>query len=166
MKEFVFGLIVVTLIGGWIDSAQAQSSGSPASNPSVEQGAGKARDYGSVIAEMFAPITDKLNLTKEQQFQIIAIITETEVRSTPMVQTLLTADQELSELAFTGPLDDGKVTDLSNTEASLMSEMIQMKVRAKADIFKLLTAEQRALIAQQFRARAQVEGRLGSISIY
>jgi hypothetical protein len=136
-----------------------------ASDPGAKNEAAP-RDYSSVIEELFAPIKEKLNLTKEQEFQIIAIITEAEVRSTPLAQSLAIADQQLAELSFTGPLDEAKVHEISDQEALFLSEMILMKVHAKANIYKLLTPDQRALVAQQFRAKPQLEGHLGSISIY
>src|SRR5438093_3422670 len=106
MSRYLFAAVLLLVLGSAVPPLAAQTSLPGSSDPSAEQqGETKTRDYSGVINEMFAPITDKLNLTKEQQFQIIAIITETEVRATPLAQALALADQELSELAFTGPLD-------------------------------------------------------------
>jgi hypothetical protein len=44
--------------------------------------------------------------------------------------------------------------------------MIAMKARAKASIYRLLTPNQRTLVAQQFRGKSQLDGSLGAIGIY
>jgi len=124
------------------------------------------RDYGSLIDELFAPITDKLDLTKEQQFQIIAIITETDVKSDPLIRELANADEQLTAVGFGDLLDEVRIRDLLSQEGMIMTKLIEMKFRAKTTIYQLLTPVQRTLVAQQFRVRGQVEGSLGGISIY
>jgi Spy/CpxP family protein refolding chaperone len=108
-------------------------------------------EYSSLINEIFAPITDKLKLTNEQQFQIVAIITETEVKADPWAQSLEQIEQELSEIAFNGPPNEARLRELADEQAALLSVMIQMRVRAKSNIYRLLTADQRALVAREFR---------------
>jgi Spy/CpxP family protein refolding chaperone len=124
------------------------------------------KDFSSLINQVFAPVTDKLNLTQEQQFQIVAIITEAEIRADPLLQSLAVADQQLSELSFSGAPDGNRLKELCDQEAAILSEIMQMKVRAKAGIVRLLTTEQRAIVAQQFNLKTQLEGHLGSITIY
>jgi len=123
-------------------------------------------DYSSLISEVFAPITDQLNLTKEQQFQIIAIITETEVKMEPLMQALEEDDQSLPDVAFTELPDETKVRQLSVQEGLLMTQMIEMKIRAKANIYKVLTQDQRIQVSQQFRGRSRITGNLGALSNY
>src|SRR5262245_9850482 len=148
MGKLFSSALVVSVLAMSI-AAQSRMPGQP-DNSQHNGRTLQPRDYSTVIGDMFAPVTEKLNLTKEQEFQIVAIVTETEVKSTPLIQALAVADHELSELAFTGQLDDPKITEKSDQEARLLSEMTQMKVRAKLNIFKILTADQRSLVAQQF----------------
>jgi Spy/CpxP family protein refolding chaperone len=112
-------------------------------------------EYNSLINQVFAPITDKLKLTNEQQFQIIAIITETEVRAEPSVHALRRIEQQLTEIAFNGPVNEARLLELTDEQAALLSEMISMRVRAKSAIYHLLTADQRALVAREFHLQAE-----------
>ena len=116
------------------------------------------KDFSSLINQVFAPVTDKLNLTQEQQFQIVAIVTEAEVRVDPLLQSLAVADQQLTELSFSGVLDDNRLKELCDQGAQIVSEMMQLKVRAKAEIIRLLTPEQRAIVAQQLNIRLTLKG--------
>jgi Spy/CpxP family protein refolding chaperone len=167
MKPFASLLFVVSiLIGGSVVAvaqapAQTQSDVDEQSMPS-----GPARDYGALLQEVFAPITDQLKLTKEQEFQIIAIITSAEVKSDPLVQRLDELDQQLSEGALLDSLDEARIRQLAAEEATLLTQMIAMKVRAKASIYRLLTPNQRTLVAQQFGGKSQLNGSLGAIGIY
>ena len=118
----------------------------------------EVKDFSSLINQVFAPVTDKLNLTQEQKFQIVAIITEAEVRANPLQQSLEVADQQLCELSFSGVPDTDRLKELCDQEAAILSELIQLKVRTKAEIIRLLTIEQRAIVAQQFNIKFLLKG--------
>jgi hypothetical protein len=122
-----------------------------------------ARDYGALVQDVFAPITDELNLTKEQEFQIIAIITETEVNTDPLAQKLDEVDQRLAEATLIDSPSEATINRLSAQEALLLTRMIAMKARAKASIYQVLTANQRTLVSHQFRGKNQMEENLGAI---
>jgi hypothetical protein len=124
------------------------------------------RDYRALVREVFAPITDQLNLTKEQEFQIIAIITATEVTSDPLAQQLDEVDQRLSAAFLVDSPDEATINGLSAQEAELLTYMISMKARAKGSIYQLLTPNQRMLVSHHFLGKSVMEGSLGSISIY
>jgi hypothetical protein len=130
-------------------------TGSTVAQDKTEPG---VKDFSSLINQVFAPVTDKLNLTQEQQFQIVAIITEAEVRADPLVQSLEVADQQLSELSFSGVPDGNRLKEVCDQEAAILSEIMQLKVRAKAEIIRLLTTEQRAIVAKQFNIKLTLKG--------
>jgi len=125
-----------------------------------------ARNYSDLVREVFAPITDQLNLTKEQEFQIIAIITGTETKTEPLVQELDELDERLSQATLIDSPDDATINRLSGQEALLLTQMISMKAKAKVAIYQVLTPVQRAQVSHQFRDKSQVDSRLGSIAIY
>jgi len=125
-----------------------------------------ARDYRALVQDVFAPITDELNLTKEQEFQIIAIITGTEVEVDPLVKKLDEVDQWLAEATLIDAPDGATIDRLSAQEALLLTQMIAMKARAKASIYQVLTPDQRTLVSHEFRGKSQVDGNLGAIGIY
>jgi Spy/CpxP family protein refolding chaperone len=120
-------------------------------------------DPNDLVNEVFSPITGALNLTPNQQFRIATIATATMLQAEPLFQQLDELDGQLSEAAFTGRLDEVQIKQLSERQAALLSQIIAMKARAKIGFNKVLTAEQRAMVAEQFRIRS-IENSLGSIS--
>jgi len=138
-----------------------------AQNPNGEQSKSfdpATKDYSSLVTGLFAPITASLNLSREQEFQIIAIMSGSEVAAEPLKQMFEEVDQELAAASMADTFDEAKVRELSENQAAILSELISLKVFAKARIFQVLTAEQRALVAQHFRFKSQVDGTLGAIS--
>ena len=121
------------------------------------------QDDNDIVREVFSPITDQLNLTAGQKFRIANIATATMLQADPLFQQLDLLDDQLSEAAFTGRLDESQIRQLSEKQAALLSQIISMKARAKMSLSRVLTPEQRAVVADQFRLRS-AEGSLGSIS--
>ena len=121
------------------------------------------QDPNDLVNEVFSPITGALNLTPNQQFRIATIATATMLQAEPLFQQLDELDGQLSEAAFTGRLDEVQIKQLSERQAALLSQIIAMKARAKIGFNKVLNAEQRAMVAEQFRIRS-IENSLGSIS--
>ena len=167
MKLLFSLLFVVTLLLGSAGLAVAQDQ-RPLQPDGDDQKSQlpAARDYGALIQEVFAPVTDQLRLTKEQEFQIIAIITGTEVKSDPLLQKLDDVGQRLVDATLVDTPDEATINRLSAQEASLLTQIIAMKSRAKASIYQVLTPDQRTLVAHQFRGKNQVDATLGAIGIY
>jgi Spy/CpxP family protein refolding chaperone len=116
-----------------------------------------------IVNEVFSPITDHLNLTASQKFRIANIATDTMVRAEPLFQQLDKLEDRRSAAAFTGLLDESTIRQVSEKQATVLGQIISMKARAKMRFYRILTPEQRALVAGQFRSRS-AEGNLGSIS--
>ena len=116
-----------------------------------------------IANEVFSPITGRLNLTASQKFRIANIATDTMLRAEPLFQQLDELEDQLSEAAFTGRLDESTIRQVSEKQTTLLGQIISMKARAKMSFYRVLTTEQRALVAGQFRSRS-AEGNLGSIS--
>jgi Spy/CpxP family protein refolding chaperone len=142
MKSWFLSILFLAMIVANTGSTIAQDKAEPG-----------VKDFSSLVNQVFAPITDKLNLTREQQFQIVAIITESEVRADPLLQSLAVAAEQLSELSFSGVPDGNRLKELCDQEAAILSEIMQLKVRARAEIIQLLTTEQRLMVAQQFNIK-------------
>ncbi len=102
----------------------------------------------------------------KQEFQIIAIISGSQVMAELLTLRFEEIDRALTEATFADPLDEARVHKLSEQEATLISQLISLKVVAKAKIFRVLTADQRALVSRQVRTQQQTEGNLGAITIY
>jgi hypothetical protein len=164
LSSFLF--LVLLLLGS---SGPAAAQDRPPAQPDNEGQKGStstARDYAALIREIFAPVTDELNLTREQEFQIIAIITGTEVKCDPLIQRLNEVEEHLVAATFVDSRDDETINQLSEQEASLLSQIIAMKSRAKASIYQLLTPTQRTLVTHQFRGKLPLDATLGAIGVY
>lgn len=74
-------------------------------------------------------------------------------KAEPLFQQLDELDDQLSLAAFTGRLDEITIKQLSEKQGTLLSQIIGIKAHAKASFNKVLTAEQRAVVAEQFRVR-------------
>jgi Spy/CpxP family protein refolding chaperone len=147
MKSWFLSILFLAMIVANTGSTIAQDKAEPG-----------VKDFSSLVNQVFAPITDKLNLTQEQQFQIVAIITEAEVRADPLLQSLAVAAEQLSELSFSGVPDSNRLKELCDQEAAILSEIMQLKVRARAEIIQLLTTEQRLIVVQQFNIKRTLKG--------
>ena len=164
MKLFLSPIFLISLAFGSAAVAVAQA---PTPAQSDEQtNPGSVRDYGALIQGIFAPITDQLNLTKEQEFRIVAIITGTEVKADSFMRELDDLDQQLSQAVLIDSPDEATINQLSSKEGMILTQIVTMKIRANGSIYQLLTPGQRALVSQQFRAGKPKVGYLGSISIY
>jgi len=122
------------------------------------------QDYSALIREVFAPITDELNLTNEQKFKMVAIVTSTVIKADPLMDKLDELDSQIDEAAMADSPDEARIRQLSAQQGELMGQIIAMKARAKASMYRLLTPEQRNLFARQFRASPQADGNPGAIS--
>jgi len=147
MKWWFLSIVLLAMIVANTGSSIAQDKAEPG-----------VKAFSSLVDQVFAPITDKLNLTQEQQFQIAAIITEAEVRAEPLFRSLTVADQRLSVLSFFGVPDGNLLKELCDQEAQIVSEIMQLRVLAKAEIIRLLTTEQRAIVAQHFKLKLTSKG--------
>src|SRR5262249_17039938 len=88
----------------------------------------RVKDFSSLINQVFAPVTETLKLTQEQQFQTVAIITKAEVRVDLLLHSLEIADQQLSDFSFSGVPDGTRLKELCDQEAAILSEIMQLKV--------------------------------------
>ncbi len=131
-----------------------------------EQGNGLnvQRDYNALLQEIFAPITDELNLTNEQKLKIAAIVTGTILKADPLYDQLDQLDDQLCDAAFLVTIDETKIRRLADEEGQLMTRIITMKTLAKVRMVQLLTPEQRTLIAQRLGSKSPPEAKLGAIS--
>ena len=119
-------------------------------------------DEDSVVHAVFDPITDQLRLTPDQKFRIVVIATSTMANADSVFDQIDDLDAELSIAAFSGQLDEAKIKKVSDQEATLLSQVVALKARAKTAFYKVLTDEQRAMVVAQYRNHG-VEN-IGSLS--
>lgn len=121
--------------------------------------AGQQAKTGQLLDALFAPITDQLNLTPEQQAQIEAIANAEFVRSEALILRLNEVTAYLDEEQLKETFDEDRVRALAAQGGHVMTEIAVVKLRVKAKVFALLTPEQKALVVQQLRLnRERSEG--------
>jgi len=162
MLKALFFAGSIILASAVVDAAQVIKLKSNAESTARDQN--DERDYTALVQEVFAPITDELRLTNEQKFRIVAIVTGAVIKAEPMMNKLDALDDQLNQAALYDPVDEGRIRQLSAQEAEVMGQIVAMKAQAKASMYQLLTPQQRALVAEQFRNRPVAEGSLGAIS--
>jgi Spy/CpxP family protein refolding chaperone len=156
---FLASIIAVSAVSG---AAQIKIEVKPAPQQQTANIDADTEDT-DIVHQVFSPITDRLNLTAEQKSRITSIATTTMLLADPLFQQLDELDDQLSAAAFTGRLDESQIRQLSEKQGTVLSQIISMKARAKMSFYRILTAEQRALVAEEYRTRG-TEANLGSIS--
>jgi Spy/CpxP family protein refolding chaperone len=104
-----------------------------------------------LLDALFAPITDRLNLTQEQQAQIESVGVAESARGEALLLRLNRLTAELDEEQSKETFDEDRVRDLAAQAGHVMAEMTVIKLRVKARVFALLTPVQRALVEEQLR---------------
>jgi len=163
MKATKLFIVIATIVVA--NAALANSQSATRIRPNEPQQTAQSypdQDADELIRAVFDPITDDLKLTPHQKFRILSIASVTMAQVDPLFQQLDDLEDQLSLVAFSGQLDEAKIKQVSDKQAALLGEIIAMKARAKANFYKVLTAEQRGIVVNQYRLRS-VES-LGSIS--
>ena len=162
LASLIFAILLFVISANY---TQAQNSSNiPPDQQQQTQGITGERDYSTLINSIFSPYTDQINLSKQQQFQIVAIISSEEALAVPVMERLLEVDHLLAEASIEYPIVDAKLEDLSSQEAQILTELISMKIRAKARIFQTLLPPQKAMVQQQIRtAGGQLNGGITGI---
>lgn len=156
-------ILIMTLVSSSSNTVAQQ----PIVKPSEQDNrVSETTDYTATMKQLFAPITASLNLSKEQEFQIIATISTTQATAEPLMQKFDGLEKELVAASFADHFDEDRVRVLSKEQAATLTQLISLKVFAKAKIFQILTPNQRILVAEKFRFRQQIRGDLGAISTY
>ena len=163
MKATKLFIVIAAIVGANASLANSQTVIRTRANE-PQQTAESYADQGAddLIRAVFDPITDDLKLTPHQKFRIISIASTTMAQVEPLFQQIDDLEDQLSLAAFSGQLDEAKIKQVSDKQAALLGEIIAMKARAKANFYKVLTAEQREIVVNQYRLRS-IES-LGSIS--
>ena len=129
---------------------------------SVSRGPQSDRDIGQedLIHSLFDPVTTALNLTPAQKFTIVTIASASMNNTQPLFDQLDELDDQMSIVAFSGALNETRLREYSMHEAMLMAEINVTIARTKANFYKVLTPEQRAMILAQYKS----EQSLGALS--
>ncbi|HYW69794.1 MAG TPA: hypothetical protein VE961_02090 [Pyrinomonadaceae bacterium] len=122
----------------------------------------QATEDEQLIDWVFEPITAQLQLTGLQKFKVLAIAQATINSTEPLFDQLDNLDEQLSLAAFSGSLDEVKLQQILAREAELTNQVNIMMARAKAELAKILTAQQRQMVVDQYQRPTAHLGPLSS----
>jgi Spy/CpxP family protein refolding chaperone len=157
-RSFLLAVAVVMLAA---TGAPAQTTIQATPN-SVSRGPQSDRDISEedLIHSLFDPVTKTLNLTPAQKFTIVTIASASMTSTEPLFDQLDELDDQMSIVAFSGGLNETRLREFSMRQAMVMAEINATIARAKANFYKVLTPEQRAVVLAQYKS----EQSLGALS--
>jgi periplasmic protein CpxP/Spy len=103
---------------------------------------------------MLAFFTDKLDLTSDQQAQVKAIWEKEKPNLEPLMKQMHQNHADMFALEASGPFDEAKTRALATQHAQTMIEVEVQHARIKSEMVQVLTADQKAKLAQ-FEAKHQ-----------
>jgi Spy/CpxP family protein refolding chaperone len=120
--------------------AFAQASAPPPStNPQAESRSG---NHGKMVRQHLANVSQKLNLTSEQQQQMQAIFRQARESAKPFREQLRTNHQAF--VAAVKADRTSEIQQLSRARGNLVGQMTAIYGQARAKFYQTLTPEQRA----------------------
>ena len=135
MKTKVIAIVVALLLTLGIGLAWAQA----AQRNREWSGAGAFGIHG----RMAARIASELQLTDAQKEQIKSILQAEKSKAQPLMQQLTQNQQQFLAATKGGGFDENQVRSIASHQAQLRTDMIIERARVKAEIYKVLTPEQR-----------------------
>jgi len=97
---------------------------------------------------MIPPLPPFLNLTDAQKDQVKAIADSHAGDWKALADRARAAHEGLMAVEMTDPVDDGVIRQKSTEVASVEADMAVARAHARAEIFQVLTADQKAQLAQ------------------
>jgi len=96
----------------------------------------------------FERIAQKLNLTDEQKTQVKTILEDSKTRVKPLMESMRENHKQAENLGLDGTFNEEQVNQIANTQAETMKQLFIEKEKTKAQIFAVLTPEQRTEAAK------------------
>ena len=139
MKKTIVGILAVAVLVGGAIFVVAQRT--------ANKGTGEfgGRRGGPHMGMMFLR---GLDLTDEQKAKVKEITESSRTTIEPIAQLLRDGRLKLEALGTDGSFDQAKVEALAAEQSALMGKMIVEKEKTKAQIFAILTDEQKAKAAE------------------
>jgi protein CpxP len=97
----------------------------------------------------FDRIARDLNLSDEQKTQAKQVFEDSKSRVEPLMKQLRENRELVKDLGTDGVFDEQKVQETANAQANLMKQMFIEKEKGKAQLFAILTPEQREQAKQK-----------------
>jgi periplasmic protein CpxP/Spy len=96
----------------------------------------------------FHHMLKQLDLTADQHSQVKAIFEKEKPTLQPLMQQMRQSHQAMKALEASGPFDEAKTRALATQNSQTMVELQVEHARIKSEIMQILTADQKAKLAQ------------------
>ncbi len=136
MKKTLIAFLVMAVVGGGAVFIFAQKG---------KSGGFGGRGFGG---RGFERIAEKLNLSDEQKTQVKTILEDSKTRVKPLMETMRESRQQAENLGTDGTFNEEQVNQIANAQAETSRQLFIEKEKTKAQIFAVLTPEQRAEAAK------------------
>jgi len=99
--------------------------------------------------------TRALNLTDDQRTQMKSIMSKEKPTLSPLFKQLGATQSQIRQLSMSDNFDEAKVRDLATQQQQTMTELTVQKARVQSELYQVLTADQKAKLAQMMQERQQ-----------
>lgn len=107
-------------------------------------------------------IANELGLSDEQKAQAKQILEDSKNRIQPLMEKMKESRQQSKDLGKDGNFDEAKVSELAANQAETMRQLFIEKEKTKAQLFAIMTPEQREKAGQmQDKFAEKMKGRDG-----
>jgi Spy/CpxP family protein refolding chaperone len=96
----------------------------------------------------FMRMAEKLNLSDAQKTQVKTILDDSKTRVQPLMESLKTNHEQAENLGTDGTFNEEQVNQIATAQAETTRQLFIEKERTKAQIFAILTPEQRVEAAK------------------
>lgn len=138
MKKFIIGFTVFALVAIGTIFAFAQKG-----EGGKHFGGGFGGHRGG-----FGRMAEKLNLTDAQKEQVKQITEASRAKIKPLMESMRANHQKMETLTANGQFDEAQIQAVAQEQGAISAQLIVEKERVKAQIFQILTAEQKAQAIQ------------------
>ncbi|MDQ2746471.1 MAG: Spy/CpxP family protein refolding chaperone [Acidobacteriota bacterium] len=142
MKKIIIGFTVFTLVAISTIFAVAQKNGG------AEWQGKRGGHHHRGHRGGFGMMAEKLGLTDAQKAQVKDIMEAGKAKTQPLREARKANRQKMDAATADGQFDEAQVTAIAQEQAMISAQMIVEKERVKAQMFQVLTAEQKAQMAQ------------------
>jgi protein CpxP len=112
--------------------------------------------HGDMFSDhMVQKMTEYLNLSDAQQSQVKEIIAKQKPAMQPLFQQMEQSHQQMQQLVTSGNFDENKARDIASQQAQTMTAMEVQKASMEAQIFQLLTPDQKTKAMQFIQQHEQ-----------
>jgi len=124
----------------------------------VSQTAGEHHGFSRGMGpegHMLAKMTEYLGLTDAQQAQAKQIFQAEKPTVKPLMQQLHQSEQQMQQLITSGNFDEAKAREIASQESQTRTELEVQRAKVHAQIFNLLTADQKTKAVDFLNRREQ-----------